>query len=403
MPRLGLTMVEGTVVEWKAEVGEAVEKGQILLVIESEKVEVEVEAFNSGTLAATYVDAGETVPIGSLLAAIAERGESFDREGFAKAFVPEVEGAPAGAASPTTDRTATPTPSRAPTSGVKAAPAARAAAKKLGVDLKAIAGTGPGGRITVEDVERAASSGPGLSVDVEGSGSPLLFICGFGVDKTSWRRQSDSLKASFTVIAYDHRGIGASRDGGAHTDCGAPTSRSSPRRLARHAGRRPRKDLGADAGDRGKRGLARTARGGRAGRSSDPRCAPRGARGCRARGHDRARRARERAAVGARAPIDISLISPSLSWNVPAADTRIGTAHGSAEDAASRCRRGSIARAAPRSIRSGSASAIRAGNGSQPRNSRIARATRATTRRAISSRRCSPLAAPSKASASRSP
>ena len=211
MPRLGLTMVEGTVVEWKAEVGEAVEKGQILLVIESEKVEVEVEAFNSGTLAATYVDAGETVPIGSLLAAIAERGESFDREGFAKAFVPEVEGAPAGAASPTTDRTATPTPSRAPASGVKAAPAARAAAKKLGVDLEAIAGTGPGGRITVEDVERAASSGPGLSVEIEGSGSPLLFICGFGVDKTSWRRQSDSLKASFTVIAYDHRGIGASR------------------------------------------------------------------------------------------------------------------------------------------------------------------------------------------------
>src|SRR5439155_5049495 len=91
-----------------------------------------------------------------------------------------------------------------------------------------------------------------------------------------------------------------------------------------HAGRRPRKDLGADAGDRGKRGLARTARGGRAGRSSDPRCAPRGARGCRARGHDRARRARERAGLGARAPIDVSLISPVLPWNVPAADTRIG-------------------------------------------------------------------------------
>jgi pimeloyl-ACP methyl ester carboxylesterase len=211
MPRLGLTMVEGTVVEWKAEVGKAVEKGQILLVIESEKVEVEVEAFTSGTLAATYVDAGETVPIGSLLGAIAERGESFDREGFAKAFVPEIEGAPAGEASPTTDRTATPTPSRAPASGVKAAPAARAAAKKLGVDLEAVAGTGPGGRITVEDVERASSSGPGLSVGIEGSGPPLLFICGFGVDKTSWRRQSDSLKASFTVISYDHRGIGASR------------------------------------------------------------------------------------------------------------------------------------------------------------------------------------------------
>jgi len=210
MPRLGLTMVEGTVVEWKAQSGQAIEKGQILLVIESEKVEVEVEAFTSGTLAATYVDSGETVPIGSLLAVIAEPGETVDREAFAKTFVAEVEGAPAGATSADAESRPRPAPSRAPTSGVKAAPAARALAKKLAVDLESVTGTGPGGRVMVEDVERAASSGPGLSVDVEGSGPPLLLVSGFGVDKTSWRRQTDALKASFTVIAYDHRGIGAS-------------------------------------------------------------------------------------------------------------------------------------------------------------------------------------------------
>jgi 3-oxoadipate enol-lactonase len=94
---------------------------------------------------------------------------------------------------------------------VKAAPAARALAKKLGVDLESIAGSGPGGRITVEDIERAGSAEPVLSIDSEGSGPPLLLISGFGVDKTSWRRQIDALRGSFTAIAYDPRGIGASR------------------------------------------------------------------------------------------------------------------------------------------------------------------------------------------------
>jgi len=210
MPRLGLTMVEGTVVEWKARPGDAVEKGQILLVIESEKVEVEVEAFAAGSLAAVYVEPGQTVPIGSLLAAVTAPGESFDREAFAKTFVPEREGAPA-TGSPAAVESHPAAPALAPAYGVKAAPAARALAKKLGVELETIVGTGPGARITVEDVEAAGSGDPQLSIDVRGDGPPLLLISGFGVDKTSWRRQSDALKSSFTVITYDHRGIGSSR------------------------------------------------------------------------------------------------------------------------------------------------------------------------------------------------
>jgi len=212
MPRLGLTMVEGTVVEWKAQPGDTVEKGQILLVIESEKVEVEVEAFSGGTLAAIYVDPGTTVPIGSLLGAVADAEESFDRDAFERAFVPELEGAPAGAGGVSGDvPKAASAPARAPQSGVKAAPAARALAKKLGVDLESISGSGPGGRITVEDVERAGSAEPALSIDAEGSGPPLLLVSGFGVDKTSWRRQIDALRGSFTAISFDPRGIGASR------------------------------------------------------------------------------------------------------------------------------------------------------------------------------------------------
>src|SRR6478672_6453726 len=117
MPRLGLTMVEGTVVEWKAQPGDAVEKGQIILVIESEKVEVEVEAFSGGTLAAIYVEPGATVPIGSLLGAVTDPNESFDRDAFERAFVPELEGAPAGASDGGVTPEAVSAPARAPQSG----------------------------------------------------------------------------------------------------------------------------------------------------------------------------------------------------------------------------------------------------------------------------------------------
>jgi pimeloyl-ACP methyl ester carboxylesterase len=216
MPRLGLTMVEGTVVEWKAQIGDTLEKGQPILLIESEKVEVEIEAFVGGELVATYVEPGTTVPIGALLGAIAERGETFDRDAFAASFVPEMEGAPATA--PSAGEAIPPPAARATAAaagggGAKAAPAARALAKKLGIEIETIAGSGPGGRITVEDVERAGGSAvaPSLAIDVAGSGAPLMLVSGFGVDRTGWRPQIDTLARSFTVVSFDHRGIDGSR------------------------------------------------------------------------------------------------------------------------------------------------------------------------------------------------
>jgi pyruvate dehydrogenase E2 component (dihydrolipoamide acetyltransferase) len=97
MPRLGLTMTEGTVVEWHARAGEAVERGKALLVVESEKAQVEVEAFASGVLGAIYVEPGTTVSVGALLGAVVAPGEAFDREAFQASFVPDVPGAPATA------------------------------------------------------------------------------------------------------------------------------------------------------------------------------------------------------------------------------------------------------------------------------------------------------------------
>lgn len=218
MPRLGLSMVEGTVVEWKAEPGELVAKGQVILVIESEKAEVEVEAVAAGVLGRIYVDVGTTVPIGSLLGAIVAPEETFDPEAFQKTFVPEIEGAPATARSGggvAEKVTRTPAAASAPEpAGLKVAPAARALAKRLGVDLSAVTGTGPGGRILPEDVERAqaaagAAGGP-LAHAVAGNGPALALIAGFAVDASGWRRQVDALSRDHTLVTFDHRGIGAS-------------------------------------------------------------------------------------------------------------------------------------------------------------------------------------------------
>lgn len=214
MPRLGLSMVEGTVTEWRARPGDAVTRGQILLIVESEKAEVEVEAFASGVLRAVYVDAGATVPVGVLLGAIAAPEEDFDAAKFAAGFVPESRNAPAAA--PAIRKRSVPSEAAGrPEATPKAAPAARALARKLGIDLATVPGSGPGGRILPEDVESTASSRVALndawlSAEIRGEGSPLLLICGYGVDATSWRRQVDGLSADHAVITYDHRGVGSS-------------------------------------------------------------------------------------------------------------------------------------------------------------------------------------------------
>ena len=79
-------MEEGIVIEWPHSIGDSVEKGEIILIIESEKSEVEIESPGSGVFRHIYVEEGETVPCGTLLGAITETAEeAFDAEAFAKA------------------------------------------------------------------------------------------------------------------------------------------------------------------------------------------------------------------------------------------------------------------------------------------------------------------------------
>lgn len=146
MPKLGLTMTKGRVVEWKREEGERVEKGEVIAVIESEKITYNLKAPASGVLLKIYVPAKVEVPVGQIIAYIGEPGES------PPAAPPAVE-APAA---PAAEAAAPPKAEARPAAevAVRATPRARRLAKEKGVDLTRIKGTGPGGLITESDVLR---------------------------------------------------------------------------------------------------------------------------------------------------------------------------------------------------------------------------------------------------------
>ncbi len=210
-----MTMEEGRVVEWVAAVGDAVEKGATVLVIESEKAEVEIEATVSGTLRCVYADPNETLPCGALLGAITDSpDEPFDAEAFAREHA-----APAAEPERSERAPSAPAPRRAPGERVPATPAARRRARELGVELAGLAGSGPGGRVTVEDVEAAAGPAgdrvevaPGVALDVprQGEGDPVLLLPGFGTDVSVFARQVPALAESYEVFGVNPRGVAAS-------------------------------------------------------------------------------------------------------------------------------------------------------------------------------------------------
>ena len=163
MPKFGLTMHEGTIQRFFKAVGEPVRAGEPLYEVETEKVLYEVESPASGVFAAALFDEGATVECGLTVAIIAEAGEdpnairARDSNGAKPAASPPPErtGAAPAAAAQQIDRAAS--GGRRPVS-----PVARKLAAELGVDLESVTGTGPGGRVTREDVERAAKA-PQLS------------------------------------------------------------------------------------------------------------------------------------------------------------------------------------------------------------------------------------------------
>lgn len=147
MPKLGLTMTEGTIEEWKVKEGTAVKKGDVLYSVATDKLTNDVEALFDGILLKVVVAEGETVPCKAVVGYLGEAGEAIPGA--------TAEGSPASDPAPSSPPVAVVKPAavRAPGEPILASPAAKKLAKEKGVDLALVAGTGPKGRITVEDVE----------------------------------------------------------------------------------------------------------------------------------------------------------------------------------------------------------------------------------------------------------
>ncbi|MCY4085524.1 MAG: dihydrolipoamide acetyltransferase family protein [Actinomycetia bacterium] len=171
LPRLGQGMESGTIVRWLKSEGEHVAKGEPLYELDTEKVTQEVESDAEGVLLRILTGEGEEVPVGQPVAVIGEPGEeapaaSTDAAGASAAVpAPTEEPAPAVASAPGAVAEApTAQPVARGPARTKASPLARRMAKERGIDLAAVRGTGPEGRIVAEDIERAAAGDVELAV-----------------------------------------------------------------------------------------------------------------------------------------------------------------------------------------------------------------------------------------------
>ena len=166
MPKLGFDMAEGLLVRWVKQVGENINKGDVLAEIETDKATVEVESSASGVVLSHIVDQGSMVPVNAPIAIIGAAGEKVD----APAAAPKPEAKAEEKSAALTQPIAAPAPSgqsSAPADNgpVKASPLARKVAKDNGVNLASVQGSGPGGRVVRKDVEAALAGGQTSKVE----------------------------------------------------------------------------------------------------------------------------------------------------------------------------------------------------------------------------------------------
>jgi pyruvate dehydrogenase E2 component (dihydrolipoamide acetyltransferase) len=181
MPQMGADMKEGTILKWIKNEGDQVVRGEIIAEIETDKANVEIEAFDGGVFRKAVHQEGEVVPVGTIIAVIAapeddisqytsaappaaepasaQTGAAAQTQAAAPSAVPEpsapVSPPPAPAPAPSAPAAAAPTAAPPSDGRVRASPVARRLAEEMGVDLATVKGSGPDGRILRRDVETA--------------------------------------------------------------------------------------------------------------------------------------------------------------------------------------------------------------------------------------------------------
>ncbi|MCP9794526.1 dihydrolipoamide acetyltransferase family protein [Synechococcus lacustris] len=173
MPALSSTMTEGKIVEWLKQPGDRVERGESVLVVESDKADMDVESFEAGFLGAVLLPAGSTAPVGETIGLVVETEAELENLRANGTATPSPTATPTATAPPA----AVPPPTPAPEVNVEpkaevaavganrviASPRARKLAQQLGVKLEGLKGSGPHGRLVAADVEKAAGQVPSIA------------------------------------------------------------------------------------------------------------------------------------------------------------------------------------------------------------------------------------------------
>jgi pyruvate dehydrogenase E2 component (dihydrolipoamide acetyltransferase) len=172
MPKLGFDMAEGLLVRWVKNVGETINKGDVLAEIETDKATVEVESHASGVVLQHLVDAGTSVPVNAPIAVVGAAGEQVEGQTLkVEGQTSKVESQPAMEAALRTLHEPAPVISTESVP-LKASPLAKKIARDKNVNLGSVVGTGPGGRIVRRDIEAALAAGQTSKVESQPVKSP---------------------------------------------------------------------------------------------------------------------------------------------------------------------------------------------------------------------------------------
>jgi pyruvate dehydrogenase E2 component (dihydrolipoamide acetyltransferase) len=212
LPRLGQGMEAGTIVRWLKSEGEAVAKGEPLFELDTDKVTQEVEAETDGVLLKIVLPEGEA-DVGTTVAVIGAEGEDVSElvagaaggNGGAPAATPSAPPAATESAAPETPSGSEPQsqvaapaaapPAREPGERVKASPLARRIARERGIDLAALTGTGPEGRIIAEDVEKAQAAPAPAAAPVAARAGEVEIVELTSIRRTIARRLTEAWEA----------------------------------------------------------------------------------------------------------------------------------------------------------------------------------------------------------------
>jgi pyruvate dehydrogenase E2 component (dihydrolipoamide acetyltransferase) len=194
MPQLGLTMEKGTILQWLKAEGERIDKGQPVVLVQTEKVEYEVEAPATGTLLKVVAGEGSELPVGGLMGILGQPGEDVSAllSGPPEPAAAATIAASAESRAPVLATLAPAAPERAPGERVKISPVAKKLAQEHGIDINTVTPTGPEGRIVREDVEHAIAArkaAPAAALTAVAESIPLSGIRKVIFDRMgqSWR------------------------------------------------------------------------------------------------------------------------------------------------------------------------------------------------------------------------